>query len=114
VTNIAAAAVDSGAKDADLMVWAKLATMATAFGQTATRDKPATDRLTRAWASTQAALPDDWTLDGLRCASSGLEQGQRSDDWVAVAVGPTGEVRSHRATDAVSALEGLMEAFDAG
>jgi hypothetical protein len=94
------------------MVWAKLATMATAFGQTAVREKPASDRLTRAWASTQERLPDGWTLDGLRCASSGLEQGQRSDDWVAVAVGPAGEERSHRAADAVSALEGLMEEFD--
>ena len=73
------------------MVWAKLAAVATAFGQTAVRDKPASDRLTPAWASTQDHLPDGKTLDGLRCASTGL----------------SGEQRSRRATDAVSALEGL-------
>ncbi len=94
------------------MVWARLASMATAFGQTAVRDEPAPDRLTRAWASTQEALPDGWTLDGLRCASTGLSAESRSDDWIAVAVGPSGEQRSHRAADAASALEGLMEEFE--
>jgi hypothetical protein len=64
-----------------------------------------------AWTITQERLPDGWTLDGLRCASSGLGQGQRSEDWIAVAVGPAGEERSHRAADAVSALQGLMEEF---
>ena len=94
------------------MVWAKLAAVATAFGQTAVRDKPAPDRLTRAWASAQDHLPDGWTLDGLRCASTGLSAESRSDEWVAVAVGPSGEQRSHRAADAVSALEGLMGEFE--
>jgi len=83
------------------MVWTKLASMATAFGQTAVRVKPAPDRLTRAWASAQEALPDGWTLDGLRCVSTGLLAESRSEDWIAVVVGPSGEVRSHRAADAL-------------
>ncbi len=95
------------------MVWAKVAAMATAFGQTAVGpDHIAPDRLTRAWDSAQERLPEGWTLDGLRCASIGLSAESRSDDWIAVAVGPSGEERSHRAEDAVSALEGLTEAFD--
>lgn len=53
-------------------------------------------------------LPDGWTLDGLRCASTGLSPEERSDDWVAVAIGPVGEERASRATDPVRALEGLI------
>jgi hypothetical protein len=95
------------------MVWAKLATVATAFGQTAVRqDGSVPDRLTRAWTTAQGRLPEGWALDGLRCASTGLSAESRSDEWVAVAVGPTGEQRSHQAADAVSALEGLAESFD--
>jgi hypothetical protein len=95
------------------MVWAKLATVATAFGQTTVRrDGTVPDRLTRAWTAAQDHLPDGWALDGLRCASSGLSAESGSDDWVALAVGPTGEQRSHQAADAVSALEGLAESFD--
>ena len=41
----------------------------------------------------------------------GLSVESRSDDWIAVAVGPSGEERNHRAADAVSALEGLMGEF---
>ncbi|MFV2063778.1 MAG: hypothetical protein ACC726_09740 [Chloroflexota bacterium] len=96
------------------MVWARLASMATAFGQTAVREQPAPDRLTRAWASTQDHLPDGWTLDSLRCASTGPSAEPRTWDWVAVAVGPSGEQRIHRATDALSALEGLRGTFDQG
>jgi hypothetical protein len=95
------------------MVWARLAAVATAFGQTTVRqDGTMPDRLTRAWASTQDNLPEGWTLDGLRCASTGLSVESRSDEWVAVATGPTGEERSHQASDAVSALEGLGASFD--
>jgi len=86
--------------------------MTTAFGQTAVRVKPAPDRLTRAWVSTQDHLPDGWMLDGLRCASTGLSAESRSDEWIAVAAGPSGERRSHRASDAMSALEGLAGEFD--
>ncbi len=108
----AAAAVDDSTKEGDPMVWAKLAAVATAFVHTAVRDKPAPDRLTQTWASTQDHLPDGWTLDGLRCASIGLSAKSRSDDWIAVAVGPSGEARSHRAADAESVLEGLMGEFE--
>ena len=62
-----------------------------------------------AWARTQESLPDGWTLDGLRCASSGLEPGQRSEGWVAVAVGPGGRERSFLASGALAALDGLAE-----
>ena len=65
-----------------------------------------------AWAITQATLPEGWTLDGLRCASSGLREDLRSDDWIAVAVGPTGEERTFRAGDPFAALAGLAAAFE--
>ena len=59
------------------------------------------------WRLTQAALPAGWQLDSLRCASEGRAPQQRSDDWIAVAVGPEGQERSYRAADAVTALSGL-------
>jgi hypothetical protein len=70
------------------------------------------DRLTVAWADTQARLPEGWAIDGLRCASTGLAEEARSDDWVAMAAGPAGEERTCRATDAVEALEGLARSFE--
>ena len=69
------------------------------------------DEVSRAWVTTQERLPDGWTLEGLRCASGDLSVETRSDDWVAVAIGPNDEERSHQAADAVSALAGLMESF---
>lgn len=67
--------------------------------------------LTETWNATQVRLPDGWRLDGLRCASTGLRPEDRSDEWIAVAVGPTGEERSYRSSDPVGALRGLAEAF---
>lgn len=67
-----------------------------------------TDALTEAWRRTERALPDGWQLDGLRCASEGLAPEQRSDDWIAVAVGPDGEERRVRASDPIAALDGLL------
>ena len=67
-----------------------------------------TNDLTAAWARVQAALPEGWTLDGLRCASAGLAEDERSDEWIAVAVGPDGAERRARAADPVAALEGLI------
>lgn len=94
------------------MVWAKLATMATAFGQTTVRrDGSVPDRLTRTWVAAQSRLPDGWMLDGLRCAAAGIADEASPDEWVATAVGPVGEMRSHHASDAVSALEGLAASF---
>lgn len=65
-----------------------------------------------AWTITQGRLPDGWTLDGLRCASTGLQDEQRSDDWLAVAVGPAGEERRVRAAEPIAALRGLADGFD--
>jgi hypothetical protein len=62
----------------------------------------------QAWHATQARLPDGWSVDSLRCASSGLDAAGRSDDWVAVAVGPDGKERRSRASDPVEALQRLV------
>jgi hypothetical protein len=67
-----------------------------------------TNDLNETWARVQAALPEGWTLDGLRCASTGLGSEERSDDWIAVAVGPDGEERRARALEPTDALEGLI------
>ena len=72
---------------------------------------PDADDLAEAWRAAQARLPQGWTLEGLRCASTGLTPGQRSEDWVAVATGPSGEEQSHRAEDPRSALEGLARSL---
>lgn len=42
------------------------------------------------WREANAALPPDWTLKGLRCASTGLTPRDRCDGWVAEACGPNG------------------------
>lgn len=94
------------------MVWAKLAAMAGAFGQTAVRrDGSIPDRLTRTWVMAQSRLPEGWILSGLRCDLTDLATESHSDDWVATAVGPAGEQREHLASDAVSALDGLADSF---
>lgn|GEM_PF-3961757 len=72
----------------------------------------ASERLAEVWASAQARLPDGWTLDGLRCASTGLAEGQRSDDWIAVAISADGDERAHRSNDPAAALEGLAAGFE--
>ena len=94
------------------MVWSKLATAATAFGQTVVGSGPAPGRLTRAWLMTRERLPEGWKLDALRCVSTDPASESRSGHWMAVALGPAGEERSHRADDAVTALEGLAASFD--
>lgn len=72
-------------------------------------DEP--DQLTVAWHDAQANLPAGWVLDSLRCASTGLEPSQRSEDWIAVATGPAGEQREFQASDPLGALAGLTAAF---
>jgi hypothetical protein len=74
----------------------------------------ASDELSAAWAETQACLPRGWTLDGLRCASTGLSPGERSDDWVAVAIGPDSVEREARADDPFKALAALAASFERG
>lgn len=68
--------------------------------------------LTAAWTAVQARLPQGWELDGLRCASTSLREGDRSDDWIAVAVGPSGAVRQARAGGPAAALDALVAAFE--
>ena len=68
-----------------------------------------TDDLNEAWARVQAALPEGWVLEGLRCASIGLDPSQRSDDWIAVAVGPDGVERQAQAPQPIEALEALAQ-----
>ena len=65
--------------------------------------------LSAAWAEAEARLPQGWSLDGLRCASTGLSPAQRSDDWIAVATGPTGRTSEARAADPIAALESLVK-----
>jgi hypothetical protein len=69
------------------------------------------ERLTEAWMDTEAHLPEGWTLGGLRCASTGLDLTERSDDWIAVAVGPGQEERRARAGDPIEALGALVSSF---
>lgn len=72
-----------------------------------------TQDMNAVWNETLDRLPDGWSLDGLRCASTGLSQEQRSDEWIAVAVGPSGQQREHRATEPTDALRGLAATFGA-
>jgi len=46
--------------------------------------------ITDRWQEAEAALPPSWELQGLRCASTGLQPAQRSELWVAEACGPAG------------------------
>jgi hypothetical protein len=69
-----------------------------------------TNELNRLWEEVGAQLPDGWSLDGLRCASTGLSPDQRSEEWIAVAVGPSGEERTSRAEELETALRGLITA----
>jgi hypothetical protein len=61
------------------------------------------DELGRRYLALQQSLPAGWLLDGVRCASSGLEPDQRSDAWQAVA----------RAADGVSITGSGLTAFAA-
>jgi hypothetical protein len=70
-----------------------------------------TNDLTAVWARVQAALPEGWQLDALRCASTGLAEADRSDDWIAGALGPDGQERQARAADPIAALEGLASSI---
>lgn len=75
-------------------------------GMAAKPDQP--NELTAVWRRTQDRLPRGWTLDSLRCASAGLAPGDRSDEWVAVAIDAAGREHRFRAADPVAALEGLV------
>ncbi len=66
-----------------------------------------TTDLSRVWAEVEEQLPPGWQLDGLRCASTGLMPEDRSEEWVAVAIGPGDETRTCRAAEPEDALRGL-------
>jgi hypothetical protein len=68
--------------------------------------------LSAAWAEVEARLPEGWSLDALRCASTGLSPGQRSDDWIAVAVGPDSAEREACADSPLGALAALISSFE--
>ena len=70
------------------------------------------DDLSVAWAQAQDRLPDGWTLEALRCASTGLSPEQRSDEWIAVAVGPDSVERKARADDPIEALAALASSLE--
>jgi len=73
------------------MVWAKLASAATAFGQTTVRrDGTVPDRLTQAWTAAADHLPEGWTVVGLHYAGTRFSAESRPDDWV---VGNSGLAR---------------------
>jgi len=55
------------------------------------------------------ALPDDWQLDSLRCASASLRPEDRSDDWIAVAIDANGEEQTARAATPELAIAALVE-----
>ena len=71
-----------------------------------------TTDLSHVWGEVEERLPPGWRLDGLRCASTGLAAEDRSEDWVAVAGGPRGETRTHRAAEPGVALRGLTTEFE--
>jgi hypothetical protein len=64
--------------------------------------------LTAAWIATQAALPAEWTLDGLRCTSTGLSSHERDDGWRAVAVRTDGLSAEATSDDPLDALRSLL------
>jgi hypothetical protein len=63
--------------------------------------------LNRAWITAEASLPLGWRLEGLTCASSGLQPEQRSDRWRAMAAGPNGEAVQGEDDHAIGALNTL-------
>lgn len=63
--------------------------------------------MSKAWTKASAALPLGWELDSIRCASGGMSPEQRSDKWIAVALGPEGEEIQVEGEGPISALANL-------
>ena len=63
-------------------------------------------------ASSPAATAMTIVLAGFVGSSTGLAPADRSEDWVAVAIGPEGETRSCRAAEPDDALRGLTTVFE--
>lgn len=68
--------------------------------------------LNKAWIAASAALPLEWHLDGLTCASTGLAPEQRSDRWRAWAVGSKGERIAGEGEGPVAALNALARELE--
>ena len=72
------------------------------------------DDLVEIWSAAQAQLPSGWKLDSLRCASESLRLEDRSDDWIAVAIGFNAKESTCRAPNPTSALDGLVAVVRSG
>ncbi len=68
--------------------------------------------LNKAWIAASAALPLEWHLDGLTCASTGLAPELCSDRWRAWPVGPNGERVEGEGEGPVSALNTLARELE--
>src|SRR6187431_2366436 len=71
------------------------------------------DEVHALWKWAEAAMPADWNVDSLRCASTGLAPVMRSERWIAVACGPAAECIAADADDAEGAFVALVERVDA-
>lgn len=77
--------------------------------------KNETDHVLLAWKAAAEQLPPGWSLDGIRCTSTGLSPGERGDRWRAVAVNADGRSLEATADDPEGALDELLsEAHRAG
>jgi len=63
--------------------------------------------LTELWLRAADAAPHGWTVQGLRCASTGLSVAARTDRWVAEACGPNGACERVELQSADAALTEL-------
>ncbi len=63
--------------------------------------------LNRAWITVEAALPLEWRIEGVTCASTGLQPDQPSQRWRAWATGPKGERIEAEGDGPISALHAL-------
>jgi hypothetical protein len=63
--------------------------------------------LNRAWITASAALPLEWHLEGVTCASTGLRPEQRSDLLRAWATGPRGQAIEGQGVNVIAALHAL-------
>ncbi|HEX2766554.1 MAG TPA: hypothetical protein VHR55_07975 [Candidatus Limnocylindria bacterium] len=70
------------------------------------------DELTSAWRATQDRLPSGWTLDGIRCTSTGLAPQDRGEGWRALALGPDGQSIEVEGDDAEAALRELARTIE--
>lgn len=67
-----------------------------------------TEIILHAWNAAAEQLPPGWSLDGIRCTSTGLAPGERGDRWRALAVGADGATIEAEAADPEAALDELL------